>query len=282
MRLFFAPGLSVELRERVLAAVPEAVESDDPDVVVAGDVSQAPERPDRTLMLCDISDTARLAELWASRRLPHLMLPTSPSVELAGTLRRMANVPASGCADLIGPSEFRHAWSIHDTDAKQGLLENLSLRAQMAGLTRRGAQRLMSIAEELVSNALYNAPVDEAGRRLHAHKSRSERVTLDKGSVGVELAADEDRVALVVKDVFGTLSAETAFENLARCLRGGEDQIAEKQGGAGLGLYTVLLASNYLGVTVKPRRTEIVAIVDKRPSRPAGRCFNWYAGLAAS
>lgn len=241
------------------------------------DVHDAPELVTRdVLVISSKRALGELSELWATGRLCHLLVPETPTVELAAVLERMNAAAPLGPTGLLGPVEFRHLWTLTDSAEKAGFLDELGRRASVAGLNRRQSTRLVSAAEELVTNALYNAPIDEAGRRLSAHKARSERVAVERGQLKVELSADDERVALVVTDAFGSLDAQTVFANLARCFRAEHDQIADKAGGAGLGLFTVLAAANHFVLSVGPGRTEASVVIDKRPGRVAGRCFNWF------
>lgn len=279
VRVSFSPEVPAPHRTLVLEAVPDARESSDADVRIVQDLDAHLPGPSTVVLAAVEPET--LAPHWRAHRLFHLLSPDAPTLEVAATIRRAAGQMVDGCADLLGPVELRHGWSIGDSAARPKLLSELSHWAQLAKVSRRGTDRLLSIAEELISNALYNAPIDDRGTRLHAHKSRTERVVLEGASVRVKFLSDDARVALVVRDPFGSLVPEVVFDNIARCLGAGLDQVATKQGGAGLGLYTVLLASNHLAITVVPGRTEFVAIVDKRASRPTGRCFNWFGRLPA-
>jgi hypothetical protein len=148
-----------------------------------------------------------------------------------------------------------------DKDSVVGACEQL---AASIGLSSRKTSLLVTAAEELISNALYDAPVDAAQRPRYAGLPRSERVELAPGeTILVTIASDGKRIGLSVQDPFGSLQAETVIDYLAKCLRRGPDQIDRKQGGAGLGLFYAFSSLSQLVVNIEPRkRTEVIGLLD--------------------
>jgi hypothetical protein len=131
-------------------------------------------------------------------------------------------------------------------------------------LGKRKLEALETIAEELITNAFYNAPVDAQGRRRFAHLGRREDVVLlPEEAIRVTIASDSDRVAISVKDPFGSLPPATVPGYLSKCMQRGEDQVDNKQGGAGLGLYFVYQSVSHLAVNIAPGRfTELLGFLD--------------------
>jgi hypothetical protein len=121
---------------------------------------------------------------------------------------------------------------------------------------------LCNVTDELVTNALYDAPTTSDGSARHAQLSRSEPVSLAAHEVvDVSFCSDGETVGCAVHDPFGSLTVDTARTYLARCLRRGADQVSDRSGGAGLGLFTVLEASSHLVLNLAPGRgTECIAL----------------------
>jgi hypothetical protein len=143
----------------------------------------------------------------------------------------------------------------------------LSMCEQFAAATELGSRKtamLLTVGEELTSNALYDAPVDAAQRARHADLPRSERVELAPGeAVVVTVASDGRRLGISVEDPFGSLRAETVVDYLAKCLRKGQDQIDRKPGGAGLGLFYAFNSLSQFVVNIEPKkRTEMIGLID--------------------
>ena len=131
------------------------------------------------------------------------------------------------------------------------------------------AERLVAnachIVEELVTNAIFNAPVhDDTGEHLYARRKRDEDVALpDDKRVDLALRTDGERLAITVTDPWGTLAAAGIYAYLAKGFRRGPDQVDAKEGGAGLGLYQVFDAASHLVVVIEPRvRSEVTALIE--------------------
>jgi hypothetical protein len=131
--------------------------------------------------------------------------------------------------------------------------------------------QLVQIAEELLTNALFNAPVDPSGEHPFRDLDRRQHAELATGqSVEVSLLADDNRFGIAVADPFGSLTVERFQTSLSRGFRGGEGQIQTTGGGAGIGLYTVYRASSHVTVAVTRRhRTRILAVLDPPSKRLA-------------
>jgi sigma-B regulation protein RsbU (phosphoserine phosphatase) len=121
---------------------------------------------------------------------------------------------------------------------------------------------LTLVANELVSNALYNGPEEKRSNKDYP-VDRKDPVFL-KGSelVQVNLGIDSHTVGLSVMDCFGTLSWEKTVENLNRSFT--EKTVQHKKGGAGLGLYLAFSHANQFIINRKAGlRTEVVCIIEK-------------------
>jgi sigma-B regulation protein RsbU (phosphoserine phosphatase) len=121
---------------------------------------------------------------------------------------------------------------------------------------------LTLVANELVSNALYNGP-EEKRINQNYPVDRKDPVFL-KGNelVQVCLGIDSHIVGLSVMDCFGTLTWEKTVENLHRSFT--EKTVQHKKGGAGLGLYLAFSHANQFIINRKPSlRTEVICIIEK-------------------
>ena len=64
-------------------------------------------------------------------------------------------------------------------------------------------------------------------------------------------------------DAFGSIEVPTVLRYLAKCLRRGSDQVDEKAGGAGLGLFYVFDALGHFIVNLEAGvKTEMIGILD--------------------
>jgi hypothetical protein len=128
----------------------------------------------------------------------------------------------------------------------------------------RIASRYVSLAEEFLSNALYNAPVDAEGNASYAHLPRNHSVELPAGQeIVVRLITNDERIGISVLDPFGSLTRERLMSELSRCFQLELAEVVRKSGGAGVGLYTVFRSASHFIANLAPgRATEMIGIID--------------------
>ena len=122
---------------------------------------------------------------------------------------------------------------------------------------------LCLMANELVSNALYNGPEDKRAGSAHYPVDRKEPVFL-KGSelVQVNVGIDSHCVALSVMDCFGSLDWQKTVASLYRSFQ--EKTVQQKKGGAGLGLYLAYTHANQFVINRRAGvRTEVICLIEK-------------------
>lgn len=132
------------------------------------------------------------------------------------------------------------------------------------GVSRRLVQNFSLVTEELTTNALYDAPVDEHGDFRYAHLDRGNDVELaEDEQIAIEFCSDGQRVGLSVCDPFGSLTADLTLDYLANCFRRDDGQINWETGGAGLGLYQSFEGLSHLAVNLDPEhRTEMIGLLN--------------------
>jgi hypothetical protein len=126
---------------------------------------------------------------------------------------------------------------------------------------KRVGEMLGELAHELVMNALYDAPVDEAGRPRFAHDRKAEIRLEEKDACLFRCASDGVRVAVEVTDHFGRLERKHVFSGLVRALKSG--QLDTGGGGAGLGMMVAYRSTTALFFDVVPGvRTRVTGLFD--------------------
>ncbi len=126
--------------------------------------------------------------------------------------------------------------------------------------------RAQIVIEELLMNAIYDAPVDGQGHPLHNHKSRRERVVLEEQQKGkLRFATDGLYLAISVEDPFGVFKKETIFQYLEGNYSPESVTVTEMdgKGGAGKGLFLISENSDLVIYNVAPQtRTEVIVLFD--------------------
>ena len=133
------------------------------------------------------------------------------------------------------------------------------------GVGDRTTEHLRDIAEELLTNAFYDAPA--AAGAFPRPVSRVEDVTLpEECACDLAYGARKDFSFVRIKDVFGSLSRRRVVEVLGRCARTDmKVEVDESMGGAGLGLWRVFSVATFVSVSVvKDRYTEILVGIAKK------------------
>ncbi len=155
---------------------------------------------------------------------------------------------------------------IRDSRLKQDYIQEVAVYAQALGCNERVVELVETVADELITNAIYNAPRDAEGEPKYQRLSRREPVELADDEVGqLEFACDGDYIAIAQIDPFGALTQDTVVSYLNRCLVKGPEQLSEASGGAGIGLYRVFQSLSKFIINVDPgKRTEVICLLDLR------------------
>jgi hypothetical protein len=147
-------------------------------------------------------------------------------------------------------------------DQRDGVLDALSRLAEHLHLGPRRTRLIRDVADELVTNAIYDAPRDADGRPRYLNVDRRDKLVLEPTEyVTVRYGADGRMFGLSVTDGFGGLDPARLASCMVRAATRSAEQIEQKQGGAGLGLYLALRSADHLVIASAPgRRTEITAL----------------------
>ena len=189
---------------------------------------------------------------------------TAPAEDLLVTVQKTLRKDIFGLDKYLGWGAHAKTVALTSSSQKDHVLGVCEEVACSIGLSDRKTSMLITVAEELTTNALYDAPTDARDRARHAALPRSEKVDLASNEqIAVTIASDGRRVGISVEDPFGSLRPETVVDYLAKCLRRGQDQIDRKQGGAGLGLFYAFNSLSHFVVNIDPKvRTEVIGLID--------------------
>jgi hypothetical protein len=225
----------------VIAVIPR------PDLAAAVELLQASERV-AGVVVADGFDPRRLSALAARI--------------LAGEL--------SGLDSVMAPGTPIHTRVVGDYRDKARCMSRISELVEQAEVPRRHRAPIEQCIDEMVMNALYDAPVDPRGASLFAGIPTRARIAMrTEHSVVVRYACDGKQFAVSVCDAFGTLDRATVLGSLHKCLHA-EQPIDRKAGGAGLGLYLMANAATAVSFQVVPGiATEALCLFDLEAPRLA-------------
>lgn len=175
--------------------------------------------------------------------------------------------------DLFGLEKYL-AWGVEVrehavTNSKQrpDLIGAMDTYFESLGIRKSNRERMATVVEELLMNAIYDAPVDDSGRSLFNHLPRSVQVNLAPEQYGrYRYATDGMLLAVSVEDPFGALSGSTILKYLESCYGEGVGEMNKQKGGAGRGLHQIVENADLVVFNLQPkRRTEVIALFNVDP-----------------
>jgi hypothetical protein len=161
-----------------------------------------------------------------------------------------------------------HSELVNTHDERNQALASVAHFAKTIGLRKKYREAIELVLDELLMNALYNAPVDGQGKAVFGEVAPKDRagLRLERPAI-LQVACDGARFALSVRDSFGSLRRDTVLSYLSRA-SGSSGQMETKTSGAGLGLY--LVANNvteFIANILPGTATEMIAIFDIQSPR---------------
>ncbi len=168
--------------------------------------------------------------------------------------------------DLFGAEKYLlwgtplEAVTLTRASERASIVAALAAAVKARGQAARVAQMAQLVADELLSNAVHNAPVDAAGVHYRADVARDVEIELDAPhQVELRWGCDARYLAIEVRDRFGSLGRDTILGAL------GKQAVRETGSGAGMGIALAYRSCDHLVFNLAPgTRTEIIALIDVR------------------
>lgn len=159
------------------------------------------------------------------------------------------------------------SYSLDHTDQRVEVVDRLGRGIRELGLGPRVASMAKLAADELLSNALFNAPVDEQGVQFRASESRdTSRPIAAHERPRLRYACDARYLAVEVSDPFGSLDRNHILRHIAKAAnRTGIERIDFGGPGAGMGIALAYSCCNHLIFNLEAgERTEVIGLFDVR------------------
>jgi hypothetical protein len=185
--------------------------------------------------------------------------------DLAIGLRRLLmprHEPVGASPYLIEGFSINESLVSSSADKETALGAVLEL-AEALELSDEKKRRIEVATEELLLNALYDAPRNPDGSARFAGTDRRTPVTLDAGGQArLHYGCDGRNFVVSVADRFGAIERPQAVRSLVKLLEPRGPRPAEGHSGAGLGLMLVYGAANQLVIhCIAGRFTEVTAVM---------------------
>lgn len=268
----------------VVADVEGVVKACDPSTIVVIDAHLALTRPDlrslpaRAFIAVPGEGLASLEAPVVDQLLTagwtHVVAHPMPILaeELLATVQKLIRDDGFGLEKYVAWGAEVRQYILEDAAERESAVAALAKDVVAVGLPERVGSLVSVIADELIANALFVAPVDAAGARVRIHDPRDvARALAEHERVTVRWATDARYLAIEVRDRWGTLDAATIPKRLASSAKTATD--------GGMGLPLAYACCNQFVVDVAPRAlTEVIALLDVRyKPTELGRAASFHA-----
>lgn len=168
---------------------------------------------------------------------------------------------------------------VQSSKQRDQMKEDIFSYFKSMGVRSTVLDRVNTVAEEMLMNAIYDAPVDSSGKSLFNHLSRKEEIKLDTHQQSVlSYASDGVLLAVSVRDPFGSLTKNIIVDYLLSCYNGQAGSLNSGKGGAGRGLHQIIENADLTIFNVKQGvRTEVICLFNvdgqKREAQPSFHYF---------
>ncbi len=169
---------------------------------------------------------------------------------------------AFGLQQLLGPGAKIQVVPLQATTQKQNAVEAVKNFLVQAKFQTRMATVVANAVDELLMNAMFDAPIDDLGRPLFTSTSRSTAFKLEsKHAVEMHVGFDGTYVAITAVDLFGSLDKNKLLSHISKIYTEEEYKVRTAVAGAGIGLATVFRSGgSFLFCSENRVRTEVTVM----------------------
>ena len=178
--------------------------------------------------------------------------------ELLATAQKLIRRDCFGLEKYMAWGAEVRGYTLEDALERDAAVGAIASDVTRVGLPDRIGSLVSVIADELLANALYAAPVDEHGAKHRVHDPRDRaRPLVDRDVVTLRWSTDGRYLAIEVRDRWGTIEPAAIETRLAATKTSTAD--------GGMGLPLAYACSNQLVVNLAPAAlTEVIALLDIR------------------
>lgn len=172
---------------------------------------------------------------------------------------------AFGLKNLLKPEAKIQAIRLKSTAQKQEAVEAVKNYLLAAKFQSRMASVVANAVDELLMNAMFDAPVDELGKPTLSSVSRAAVFELkDKQAVELHIGYDGTYVGITAVDFFGSLDKNKLLSHISKIYTEQEYKVRTAVAGAGIGLATVFSSGGSFFFASESRaRTEVTVFFRK-------------------
>ena len=220
----------------------------------------------KIVILGDTIEDDDVVALLRRHRLDHVIADadTPDEVELFVTSAKLLSGDIFGMEKYLAWGARIRELEVTGYEEKRIALLTVAEHARRVGARRPVVAKIESVTDELLMNAMYDAPAIRRGERPHARSPGAEA----EGTALLRYGCDSRYFAVSVLDQYGELQKEAILDHLSRArAERGRPRRDDPNGGAGLGLYFILSSVTRFIANIRPGHlTEVVCLFDLRQS----------------
>lgn len=170
-----------------------------------------------------------------------------------------------GLATFMKPGVKVQSIKLVNSMQKQGVVEALKNFILAAKFQPRIAVVIANAIDEVLMNAIFDAPADEIGNPKYTKTARNTEIKLEgKAEVEVQVAFDGLYLGVTAIDRFGSLDKAKLLAHVTKAYNEEDYKLKSSQAGAGLGLGTVYRTGGSFVFASETRERTEVTIFFKR------------------
>ena len=219
-----------------------------------------------------VTPQAKLADLTSylhDDRVNHVVVGDELDHGVFVTAQKLLTGDIFGVEKYLPAGTPVHYARLRDFEGRVRTIQTVLDFAEHNKMRRQVRTAIGQVCEELLMNALYDAPVDADGKPMFADVDPHDRKeSRSPRPVSIRYAATDTMFAVAVRDRFGRLAKNTILAYIEKCISS-PNQIDRKTYGAGLGLYLVAnAAASYVVNVAYGIATEVVCTFDRGAKAP--------------
>lgn len=165
---------------------------------------------------------------------------TTADQALIGKLfQALVEPPAFGLEKFLGSESKIQILPITNSAHKHSVIESLKNYLEKAGFITRVSNLIITSCDEILMNAIFDAPVDELGKATYASTPRSTTFDFAQKPAEMQIGFNGKVLGIAVIDSHGSIDKKRLLEHIGRSYESSEFKVKIHKAGAGLGLANV-------------------------------------------
>jgi hypothetical protein len=204
-------------------------------------------------------------------------------LELLTTLQKIIRKDIFGIEKYLDGGATLASFPVMGTMSREQLVQEIEDFCKSCSLNSNTTRKAKAITEELIMNAIYDAPIAGGENRYEDKRNLPFELEPKDRSI-LTIGCDSEVLLIGIKDPFGAFKREKFFEYANKIIYRYDNErlIDTKVGGAGLGIFKMLYDSNGLILNTSPTQaTEVIAIIEMTLKNQAftkmGRSLHYFS-----